>query len=265
MADLNYVSPTTADLVDYYTKEQIDDKRIQDAMTYAKKTELADKQDALIAGQNIHINGRVISADASSIGDYEELDNKPKINGVELVGNKSLHSLGIDIPEVPTNVSAFTNDAGYLTEHQDISGKANITYVDSEVSIVRNMIPDVSGKADKTYVDTEIADVRGDIPSIAGLASETYVNGKVAEVRAEIPDVSGKADKSYVDAEIASVEAEIPSLEGYATETYVNSQGFLKEHQSLAGLATESWVEAKGYLTEHQSLSDYALVSETGN
>jgi hypothetical protein len=29
------------------------------------------------------------------------------------------------IPTVPTNVSAFTNDAGYLTEHQDISGKAN--------------------------------------------------------------------------------------------------------------------------------------------
>ena len=31
-----------------------------------------------------------------------------------------------DIPTVPTNVSAFTNDAGYLTEHQDISGKANV-------------------------------------------------------------------------------------------------------------------------------------------
>ena len=27
------------------------------------------------------------------------------------------------IPTVPTNVSAFTNDAGYLTAHQDISGK----------------------------------------------------------------------------------------------------------------------------------------------
>lgn len=29
------------------------------------------------------------------------------------------------IPTVPSKVSAFTNDAGYLTEHQDISGKAN--------------------------------------------------------------------------------------------------------------------------------------------
>lgn len=32
-----------------------------------------------------------------------------------------------DIPTVPTNVSAFTNDVGYLTQHQDISGKENIS------------------------------------------------------------------------------------------------------------------------------------------
>lgn len=40
-------------------------------------------------------------------GDYDDLINKPTI------------------PVVPTNVSAFTNDAGYLTEHQDISGKVD--------------------------------------------------------------------------------------------------------------------------------------------
>ena len=40
-------------------------------------------------------------------GDYDDLINKPTI------------------PTVPTNVSAFTNDAGYLTEHQSIAGKAD--------------------------------------------------------------------------------------------------------------------------------------------
>ena len=30
-----------------------------------------------------------------------------------------------DLSGVPTNISSFTNDAGYLTQHQDISGKAN--------------------------------------------------------------------------------------------------------------------------------------------
>lgn len=38
-------------------------------------------------------------------GDYNDLKNKP------------------EIPTVPTNVSAFVNDAKYLTQHQDISGK----------------------------------------------------------------------------------------------------------------------------------------------
>ena len=43
-------------------------------------------------------------ADVATSGDYNDLTNKPTI------------------PTVPTNVSAFTNDAGYLTQHQDISG-----------------------------------------------------------------------------------------------------------------------------------------------
>lgn len=42
-------------------------------------------------------------------GDYEDLTNKP------------------DIPVIPTNISAFNNDAGYLTQHQDISGKYDKT------------------------------------------------------------------------------------------------------------------------------------------
>lgn len=49
-------------------------------------------------------------------GSYNDLSNKPTI------------------PTVPTKVSAFTNDAGYLTEHQDISGKAdkNLSNVNNE-------------------------------------------------------------------------------------------------------------------------------------
>lgn len=40
------------------------------------------------------------------------------------------------IPTVPTNVSAFTNDAGYLTSHQDISGKADKTDTDIDTSTI---------------------------------------------------------------------------------------------------------------------------------
>ena len=54
--------------------------------------------------------------------DYTELNNKPKINDVELTGNKSLEDLGINIP---TKTSELNNDSGFLTEHQDISGKVD--------------------------------------------------------------------------------------------------------------------------------------------
>lgn len=44
------------------------------------------------------------------------------------------YALKSEIPTVPTNVSAFTNDAGYLTAHQSLEGYAKTTD-----------IPDVSG------------------------------------------------------------------------------------------------------------------------
>ena len=80
------------------------------------------KQDELVSGTNIKtINNQSIlgsgDIEISSGGggtggttDYDELVNHPKINGVELVGDKSTSELGIDIP---TKISDLEND-GYL-------------------------------------------------------------------------------------------------------------------------------------------------------
>lgn len=63
-----------------------------------------------------------IGAGTSSFsGSYNDLTNKPTI------------------PTVPTNVSAFTNDAGYLTQHQDISGKADSTAVYTKIEVDNNI------------------------------------------------------------------------------------------------------------------------------
>lgn len=59
---------------------------------------------------NTALSGKANSADLKTVattGSYTDLINKPTI------------------PTVPSNVSAFTNDAGYLKSHQDISGKAD--------------------------------------------------------------------------------------------------------------------------------------------
>lgn len=95
------------------------------------------------AGTNITLDqeGSTLTINSTGGGgggtsNYNVLTNKPKINNVELNGNKTSSDLGIqpagnyalksEIPTVPTKVSEFTNDAGYLTSHQDISGKLDV-------------------------------------------------------------------------------------------------------------------------------------------
>lgn len=65
-------------------------------------------------------------------GSYNDLTNKPVI------------------PTVPTNVSAFNNDAGYLTKHQSLSGYATEAWVQQQGYLTQHQ--DISGKEDKVAV-----------------------------------------------------------------------------------------------------------------
>lgn len=95
-----------------------------------------DAFNAHAANTDIHVTAAKQAAwDAKSdfSGSYNDLTDKPTIPTVAQSDWNQSDSTAIDyiknkptIPTVPTNVSAFTNDAGYLTQHQDISGKANI-------------------------------------------------------------------------------------------------------------------------------------------
>lgn len=58
----------------------------------------------------------------------------------------------IDAIHVPTKVSDLSNDAGYLTEHQDISGKANVgdvytkQEIDNKISELNLLLTDVESQ-----------------------------------------------------------------------------------------------------------------------
>lgn len=100
-------------------------------------------------------------------GDYNDLSNKPEL----FSGSYNDLTDKPTIPEIPENVSAFTNDAGYLTEHQDISGKADKTDLNGLAS--QEWVSEqgyltaqnISGKADITYVDETFA-AKDDIPEV---------------------------------------------------------------------------------------------------
>ena len=76
-------------------------------------------------------------------GSYNDLSDKPTI------------------PVVPTNVSAFNNDAGYLTEHQDISGK------EDKVDIVSSSGTTLTAEVGKYYTLSSVGTLAITLPTIA--------------------------------------------------------------------------------------------------
>ena len=160
------------------------------------------------------INGESIlgSGDIVISGGGEETDpvwtaekvnyyTKTEVNtSLESKANKS------EIPTVPTNVSAFTNDAGYLTQHQTLKTINGETIVgDGNIEITSGEETDPVWTAEKVNYYTK-----------------TEVNSSLET----------KADKS-----------EIPSLNGYATEQWVGQQGYLTQHQSLDNYYTKSEID----------------------
>lgn len=78
--------------------------------------------------EHLVTNTETLSFDGKTLADYGITDayTKGEVDG-----------------KIPTKVSQLQNDAGYLTQHQDISGKADKTYVDELVGDIEDRLADV--------------------------------------------------------------------------------------------------------------------------
>lgn len=75
-----------------------------------------DNNEVLLGVQTDEIDLRAGDTTILGSSDYNDLTNKPSIEGVELVGDVSLDDLGAACAEdIPTDVSELINDAGYIT------------------------------------------------------------------------------------------------------------------------------------------------------
>lgn len=90
-----------------------------------------------------------------------------KINGKALSSDVTLDASDVGalpsstpIPTVPTKVSAFTNDAGYLTEHQDITGK------EDKVDIVSASGTILTAEVGKYYTFSNVGTLAITLPTI---------------------------------------------------------------------------------------------------
>jgi len=86
----------------------------------------------------------------------------------------------IDAIVIPTNVSAFTNDAGYLTQHQDISGKANTA--DLAKVATSGSYNDLSNKPTIPTVPTKVSAFTND----ASYTNEQYVDNAITAALADV-------------------------------------------------------------------------------
>ena len=212
----------------------------------------------------------------------------------------------IKIPEVPTKVSAFENDANYLTEHQDISGKqdviADLATIRANAELGATAIQEIPDTyATKTYVAEQIEGIN--LPTVPTNVSEFtndagYLTKDVADGYYAALGTTGSGngvDKNYVDTELAKKQNIIDDIddirskansalqsipEDYITSEELEGKGYLTEHQDISGkqdvitdiedirtkansalqsipdeYVTNEELEGKGYLTSHQDIS----------
>jgi hypothetical protein len=179
---------------------------------------MSDLKGSLSNSQNLSgeaaINVVVTSAEGGTT-DYNKLENKPSINNVVLLGNKTLDELGVQPKgnyalktDVPTKTSQLTNDKGYATKDElnnkvdKVNGKSLIldteierlskvdNYDDTEIKEL------INAKANTSAIPTKVSQLTNDknyltsIPSEyiteteleeKNYATETYVTNKIAE------------------------------------------------------------------------------------
>ena len=106
--------PVLGPVENYYTKYQIDKmlEGIIESGCCITEEEVDDK----IESAKTEIESEIPSLDGYATEQW--VLDKHYISGVDL----SDYALKSEIPTVPTSNTAFTNDAGYLTEHQSLSG-----------------------------------------------------------------------------------------------------------------------------------------------
>lgn len=230
------------------------DKAVQTTIDEAQNTEINKLKGDIAGKQDIiqDLNAIREGADLGKTALQEETDpvwtaekgnyyTKSEVDtSLEAKANKS------EIPTVPTNVSAFTNDAGYLTEHQSLNDYYTKTESDGKY-------------ATQVVVNEEIAARINDIREVkATLESKAD--------KTEIPTVPTKVSAFTND---AGYLTEHQSLDNYYTKTEVNtsleSKADKTEIPSLNGYATEQWVGEQGYLTEHQQLKTINGETIVGN
>ena len=168
LSDTTVIPTTTSELVNdsgYITG--ITETDVTEALGYTP-VDPSDLSTVATTGNYSDLSGTPSLATVATTGDYDDLTNKPTI------------------PVVPTNVSAFTNDAGYITgiDSQDVTSALGYTPVDpSDLGTAAyTNSTDYATAGQGAKADTalqwgdDVSALNNDMGYITGITSQNVIN-----------------------------------------------------------------------------------------
>ena len=150
--------------------------------------------------------------------------------------------------EIPTKVSELENDNGYLTEHQDISGKSDVGHTHTLSEITDYKEPDLSNYATQDFVTQEIAnaDIEGKLGNYYK-KDETYSKDEIdniiegIDVTEQLVDYAKSEDvytkeeidgKNYATQDsLTEIETSLGTISG---NTVTNAENILKVQNDIS-------------------------------
>ena len=186
-----------------------------------------------------------------------------------------------EIPVVPTNIGAFDNDVGYLTQHQSLTDYpkktelANVATSGDYTDLINTpTIPSTEGLATETYVQNKIAEVVNSAPGTLDTLNE------LAQALGNDPNfattMATELGKKANTANLATVATSgdyndlinkptIPSVEGLASEAYVNEKVTAIKVPSLDGYAKTADLATVATSGSYNDLSNTPTIPSVGN
>lgn len=100
-------------------------------------------------------------------------------------------------PQIPSKMSDLQDDVGYLTEHQDISGKADAAsvYTKDQIDAKFSSVMNYKGTVMSVSGLPNSGNTLGDVYHVNADGSEWAWNGETWEELGKTIDISGKVDK----------------------------------------------------------------------
>lgn len=234
-------------------------KEHQDISGLATKTELTEAKDNLQG--NITSLSESVARDLANVSVPEGVATEAWVQSQDYASksyvDNAVSSSSVDLTGYATET--WVESQGYLKEHQDISGLATKSELNS---VSQSVQTDISNLATKGELNEAKNIIQDDMIILSGSMAKTiddYTAGLITEIQNQ-----DYASKTYVNDAISSSSID---LTGYATETWVQNQGYLTEHQDISNLATKAELTSvsESIQTDISNLATKTELNDTKN